>query len=67
MVQKSEKSFMSMFMGLVDGDGYIERGPQKQSSKSGGPEPKATIVARLSFNLHVRDTDLLTDITKVLG
>ena len=70
MVPKADKKFMSMFIGLVDGDGYIEIGPQKQSNKSskaGGPEPKATIRARLVIRLHTRDTDLLTDLTKVLG
>jgi hypothetical protein len=27
------KKFMAMFIGLVDGDGYIEIGPQKQYHK----------------------------------
>lgn len=27
---KPNKKFMSMFVGFVDGDGYIEIGPQKQ-------------------------------------
>ncbi len=27
------KKFMSMFVGLVDGDGWIEIGPQKQYHK----------------------------------
>lgn len=31
---KPNKKFMSMFVGLVDGDGYIEIGPQKQYNKS---------------------------------
>lgn len=32
-IHKPKNKFMSMFMGLVDGDGYIEIGPQKQYNK----------------------------------
>jgi hypothetical protein len=28
-----DKKFMAMFLGLVDGDGYIEISPQKQYQK----------------------------------
>lgn len=65
-VPKPDKKFMSMFMGLVDGDGYIEIGPQKQYNKS-GDTPKSTIRARLVIRLHSRDVSLLTYLTKVLG
>lgn len=60
---------MSMFVGLVDGDGYIEIGPQKQYNKSTElPFPaKSTIRARLVIRLHNRDTALLTNLSKVLG
>ena len=64
--QKPDKKFMSMFMGLVDGDGYIEIGPQKQYNKS-SVSPKSTIRARLVIRLHNRDKDLLVYIAKVLG
>ncbi|KAG0632550.1 putative intron-encoded endonuclease [Tuber brumale] len=57
---------MSMFMGFVDGDGYIEIGPQKQYNKS-NVKPKSTIRARLVIRLHNRDADLLSYIVKVLG
>lgn len=67
MVPKADKNFMSMFLGLVDGDGYIERGPQKQYNKSTVTTPKSTIRARLVIRLHTRDTSLLTYLTKVLG
>lgn len=67
MVPKADKNFMSMFMGLVDGDGYIEIGPQKQYNKSSVTTPKSTIRARLVIRLHTRDTTLLTYLTKVLG
>ena len=63
---KPNKKFMSMFVGLVDGDGYIEIGPPKQYSKSSVP-PKSTIRARLVIRLHNRDKYLLVYITKVLG
>jgi hypothetical protein len=61
-----DKKFMSMFMGLVDGDGYIEIGPQKQYNLS-SIEPRSTIRARLVLRLHSRDTDLITYLTKVLS
>lgn len=63
---KPDKKFMSMLMGLVDGDGYIEIGPQKQYNKS-SVLPKSTIRARLVIRLNNRDRDLLVYITKVLG
>lgn len=55
-----------MFVGLVDGDGYIEIGPQKQYNKS-TVKPKSTIRARLVIRLHSRDTAFLTYLTKALG
>lgn len=64
---KPNKKFMSMFVGLVDGDGYIEIGPQKQYNKSTEFPAKSTIRARLVIRLHNRDTALLTNLSKVLG
>lgn len=61
------KKFMGMFVGLVDGDGYIEIGPQKQYNKSVESTPKSTIRARLVIRLHSRDKAFLTSLTKVLG
>ena len=61
------KKFMSMFMGLVDGDGYIEAGPQKQYNKLTKLPAKSTIRARLVLRMHIRDKSLLTYLTKVLG
>lgn len=63
---KPDKKFMSLFMGLVDGDGYIEIGPQKQYNSS-EITPKSTIRARLVIRLHERDTSLLTYLKDVLG
>jgi len=54
-------------MGLVDGDGYIEIGPQKQYNKLTKLPAKSTIRARLVIRLHSRDADLLNYLTKVLG
>ena len=67
LVPKPDKKFMSMFMGLVDGDGYIEIGPQKQYNKLDKSPAKSTIRARLVIRLHTRDTGLLIYLTKVLG
>lgn len=63
---KPDKKFMSLFMGLVDGDGYIEIGPQKQYNNLES-SPKSTIRARLVIRLHERDTFLLTNLKDVLG
>jgi len=52
-------------MGIVDGDGYIEIGPQKQYNLSG--TAKSTIRARLVIRLHSRDSALLVYLSKVLG
>jgi hypothetical protein len=67
MVPKADKNFMSMFMGLVDGDGYIEIGPQKQYNKSSTSIPKRTRRVLLVIRMHTRDTSLLIYLTKVLG
>lgn len=67
LMSKPDKKFMSMFVGLVDGDGYIEIGPQKQYNKSTEFTPKSTIRARLVIRLHNRDKAFLTNLTKVLG
>jgi len=67
LIHKPNKKFMSMFMGLVDGDGYIEIGPQKQYNKLTKLPAKSTIRARLVIRLHSRDADLLNYLTKVLG
>lgn len=64
-VSKPDKKFMSLFMGIVDGDGYIEIGPQKQYNLSG--TAKSTIRARLVIRLHSRDSALLVYLSKVLG
>lgn len=54
---KVDKGFISMFMGFVDGHGYIEIGPHKQYNNKG--TARTTIRARLSIRLHNRDLSLL--------
>lgn len=62
----NEKEFIAMFTGLVDGDGYIEIGPQKQYQKNTKILRKSTIRARLVIRLHSRDNDLLKYISEYL-
>nr|YP_009663701.1 hypothetical protein [Dactylella tenuis]QCW06839.1 hypothetical protein [Dactylella tenuis] len=58
---------LAVKMGVIDGDGYIEIGPQKQSNKITKLPVKSTIRARLVIRLHTRDKDLLNYLVKVLG
>nr|QNH92696.1 hypothetical protein [Wolfiporia cocos] len=62
-----DKKVMAMFMGLVDGDGYIEVTVQKQYSKNPNRKPKSTIRLRLVIRLHNRDRYLLTYLRETLG
>jgi hypothetical protein len=66
-ISKPDKKFMSMFRGLMYGDGYIEIGPQKQYNKLTKSPVKSTIRARLVVRLHNRDADLLSYIKKVVN
>ena len=47
------------FIGLLDGDGYIEIGPQKQYNKNIDDKPKSTIRIRIVLRLHKDDKELL--------
>jgi LAGLIDADG endonuclease len=62
----SDKKFMAMFLGLVDGDGYIEVGPQKQNQKTTRLLMRSTIRARLVIILNSKNKDLLKNISKLL-
>jgi hypothetical protein len=53
-----DKSFMAMFVGFMDGDGYFDIGRQSQTSKKGIPA-EATIRIRFAVNLHPVDLPLL--------
>jgi hypothetical protein len=48
------EKFMAMFVGFVDGDGYIEIGPQKQYGKTEATR-RATIKARLTIRVEASD------------
>ena len=58
---------MEIFIGILDGDGYIEIGPQKQYNKNPNNQPKSTIIIRLGTNLHERDKEFLELIVTKLG
>ena len=58
---------MEIFIGVLDGDGYIEIGPQKQYSKNPNYQPKSTIRSRIVLRLHKRDKELLELIKTKLG
>ena len=57
---------MEILIGYLDGDGYIEIGPQKQNSKNPNYQPKSTIRSRIVLRLHKRDKELLELIVKHL-
>jgi LAGLIDADG endonuclease len=61
MNKLSIKTILEIFVGLLDGDGYIEVGPQKQYKKSqdSNYEPKDTIRIRIVLRLHKMDKELL--------
>jgi hypothetical protein len=50
---------LEIFIGLIDGDGYFDIGPQKQYSKIYNYHPKTTIRIRLGINLQAKDRELL--------
>jgi len=54
LANKPNKKFMAMFMGLVDGDGYIEIGPQKQYNKLTKILVKSTVRARLDYIIEMK-------------
>lgn len=64
---KPDKKFMAMFLGYIDGDGYMDIGEQKQYNKKTKTLAKSTIRIRLATNVHVRDLSLLEYFVKVLG
>nr|CCE35439.1 probable intron-encoded endonuclease LAGLIDADG [Claviceps purpurea] len=57
---------MAMFMGFVDGDGYIDVGEQKQYLDD-KTMAKSTIRVRLVIALHKRDLSLLEYFVNTLG
>ena len=53
-------NLMEKFIGILDGDGYIEIGPQKQYNS------KSTIRSRIVLRLHKKDKELLNLFTNCL-
>jgi hypothetical protein len=54
---KNNLNLMEKFIGVLDGDGYIEIGPQKQYNLSNNA--KSTIRTRIVLRLHKDDKELL--------
>jgi hypothetical protein len=50
-------NFLEKFIGILDGDGYIEIGPKKQYNKANNA--KSTIRIRIVLRLHKNDKELL--------
>jgi hypothetical protein len=58
---------LEIFIGLIDGDGYFDIGPQKQYSPNSKNHPKSTIRIRLGINLQAKDRELLEYIVTKIG
>jgi hypothetical protein len=56
---KNISRLIEVFIGILDGDGYIEIGPQKQYNKDPNINPKSTIRMRIVLRLHSKDKELL--------
>jgi len=63
----SDKEFMSLFIGFMDGDGYFDIGEQKQYNKKNKKLVNSTIRIRLASNVHERDLPLFQYFNKKLG
>ena len=63
----SDKEFMSLFIGFMDGDGYFDIGEQKQYRKKTKELVNSTIRIRLASNVHERDLPLFLYFNQKLG
>jgi hypothetical protein len=65
---KNFNKLLEIFIGLIDGDGYIEIGPQKQYSKFSNSKyhTKSTIRSRIVLRLQAKDRELLNLIANIL-
>jgi hypothetical protein len=61
------KAFMSMFLGFIDGDGYIDVGEQTQQNKKTKLKTRSTIRLAMGVGLDARDLYVLEYFVKVLG
>nr|YP_009926577.1 hypothetical protein [Wolfiporia cocos]QNH92641.1 hypothetical protein [Wolfiporia cocos] len=69
-VKLTKKEFgilLEKFVGIIDGDGYFDIGPQKQYCKNPNRVPKATIRIRLGINLQAKDKPLLDYLSAALN
>jgi hypothetical protein len=57
---QTNSKLLEKFIGVLDGDGYIEIGPQKQFNQ------KSTIRCRIVLRLHKEDKELLSFFVKTL-
>ena len=62
-----DKKFKAKFKGLIDGDGYIEIGEQKQSHKKTKQPTRSTIRCKKVLRLQVKDKDLIYMLNEVFG
>jgi LAGLIDADG endonuclease len=63
----SKSKLIEIFVGILDGDGYFDIGPQKQYNKNPNNKPKSTIRMRLGINLQCSDKELLELLQNKLG
>jgi hypothetical protein len=64
---KDTSKLIEIFIGILDGDGYFDIGPQKQYNKNPNNNPKSTIRIRLGINLQYKDKELLELLINNLG
>jgi len=62
-----DKEFFSLFIGFVDGDGYIDIGEQKQYNKKTGDLVNSTIRIALGIGVDKRDLSVLETFQEKLG
>lgn len=61
------RAFMSMFLGFIDGDGYIDVGEQTQQNKKTKLKTRSTIRLAMGIGLDARDLYVLEYFVRVLG
>jgi len=59
--------FMCLFLGFIDGDGYIDIGEQKQYNKKTKELSNSTIRIAMGIGLDARDLSVLNYFTNILG
>ena len=62
---ETNKAFMSMFLGFIDGDGYIDVGEQTQQNKKTKLKTRSTIRLAMGIALDARDLYVLKYFVRV--